>query len=130
MEDTALAHIPPQEVTENKQESTSLLDKIRATKEEQEEERGNNLYSRMAKPTSTATKIKGTIPLNLKFRYLNDLFDGNNAVFEESIEVIDSSADYHTAVSLVKERYIRVYNWDLGEDTTREFLSMISRKFE
>lgn len=107
----------------------SLLDKLQEAQEEEEEE-AKSAYSNIARPASNASKIKGTIPLNLKFRYLNELFDGNNAAFEEAIELIDESPDYHAAVAVVKDKYIRPYGWDLGEDTTREFLSMISRKFE
>jgi outer membrane biosynthesis protein TonB len=110
----------------------SLLDKLRAAqaKEAEEEEAANSVYRNIAKAQSNYAKIKGTIPLNLKFRYLNELFQGDAAAFEQAIDLIDGSADYHTAVALVKEQYIRKYGWDFSNDTTREFLSMISRKFE
>lgn len=79
---------------------------------------------------SSYPPLKGTIPLNLKFKFQNELFNGDNAEFNSAIEMIDQCKDYHTAIALIKEKYIKPFDWDLGAEATRDFLSLVDKKFE
>lgn len=101
-------------VVEEPEEPKTVLDTIRAESE----------------PTHHYPSLKGTIPLNLKFKFQNELFNGDNAEFNSAIEMIDQCKDYHTAIALIKEKYIRPFDWDLGAEATRDFLSMVDKKFE
>jgi hypothetical protein len=121
---------PSTEETQGK----SLLEKLQEARKQEaqasSEAPAPNLLSKLGAQVDQSKRIKGRIPLNLKFRFLNDLFKGSNADFDAAVDIVDNSPDYHSAITLLKEKYIRKYEWDLGTDTVREFLSMVDRRFE
>lgn len=121
-----------EEVEEQSQEAVGndLHEKFKAQATQEAEGSLHEALAEKKEKQAPRIKIKGTIPLNLKFRFLNELFNGDANAFEEAIDTIDGTEDYHTAISVVKRQYMSKFDWDLGEDTTREFLSMVSRRYE
>jgi hypothetical protein len=73
--------------------------------------------------------LHALIPLNKKFNYVNGLFGGSSAEFEQAIAMIDQCSDYHKAIMLIKEKYFRRFAWDLEKDEVKEFYEMVSKKF-
>jgi len=69
------------------------------------------------------------IPLNKKFAFINELFNGNSQEFNEAVDHIDRAADYSAAIQLVKEKYFRKNNWDIEKDEVKDFYELLSRKF-
>jgi hypothetical protein len=88
-----------------------------------------NTVSDMYRPNTKVESIKMVIPLNKKFSFINELFNGNSQEFNEAIDLIDSMHDYPSAIQLVKERYFRKNNWDIEKDEVKEFYELLSRKF-
>jgi hypothetical protein len=73
--------------------------------------------------------LREFIPINKKFAFINGLFGGNSAEFEQAVDMIDQCNDYHKAIMLIKEKYFRRFAWDLEKDEVKEFYEMVSRKF-
>ncbi len=69
------------------------------------------------------------IPLNRRYKFINELFGGSTADFNEAITTIDSCKDYHDAIMIVKEKYLPKYGWDFSKDEVKEFYELIGRKF-
>lgn len=73
--------------------------------------------------------VRSRIALEQKFRFINELFQGNSQAFEEALEVIEKCTDYHKAIMLIKEKYFRPYAWDLERNEVKEFYEIISSRF-
>jgi hypothetical protein len=73
--------------------------------------------------------LRVLIPLNKKYAYINGLFGGSAAEFEQALDMIDQCSDYHKAIMLIKEKYFRRFAWDLEKDEVKEFYEMVSKKF-
>jgi hypothetical protein len=73
--------------------------------------------------------LRAFIPINKKFTFVNGLFGGSDAEFDQAIEMIDQCHDYHKAIMLIKEKYFRRFGWDLEKDEVKEFYELVSRKF-
>lgn len=69
------------------------------------------------------------IPLNHRYKFINELFGGSTAEFNDAITTIDSCKDYHDAIMIVKEKYLPKYGWDFSKDEVKEFYELIGRKF-
>jgi hypothetical protein len=78
----------------------------------------------------TGKKLKGSIPLNLRFKFQNDLFDGDGGELSRAVELIDECKSLHEAMALVKEKYVKKYNWDLNAEATKEFFNVLSKAYE
>ncbi|MFT5916246.1 MAG: hypothetical protein ACJAWV_002929 [Flammeovirgaceae bacterium] len=132
---------------DDKNEVINLIDNALASNEATEKE-GETLLERLGgsmetehKPTLAdkfapepeerkSSQLKGSIPLNMKFQFQNELFGGNNTEFNDAVDMIDECKDYHTAISLLKEKYLRKHDWDLSASTTRDFLNLVDQKFD
>lgn len=75
------------------------------------------------------SQLRGSIPLNLKFKFQNELFGGQHTAFSEAIDRIDQCKDYHQAIGMIKESYMRQFHWDMKSETTQEFLAFVDRRF-
>lgn len=69
------------------------------------------------------------IPLNHRYKFINELFHGNAADFSQAVEAIDACTSYHEAIMLVKDKYLPKYGWDFSKDEVKEFYELIGRKF-
>ena len=112
--------------SDDNSEPETLLEKLGGSTDS-----GDSLINQIAaNENQSISQLRGSIPLNLKFKFQNELFGGNNEDFNKAIDMVDECKDYHTAIALLKEKYIRKYNWDLGDETTRDFLSLVDKKFD
>ena len=73
-------------------------------------------------------QIKLNVPLNMRLRFQQELFNNSKQEYEEAIALLDSTPDYHTAIMKLKRNYMYKYDWDLSNDTTVEFLSMLDNQ--
>jgi hypothetical protein len=69
------------------------------------------------------------IPLNHRYKFINELFGGNAAEFNNAIATIDACKDYHDAMMLIRNKYLPKYGWDFSKDEVKEFYELIGRKF-
>lgn len=69
------------------------------------------------------------ISVNHRYKFINELFGGNATEFNEAVAAIDRCNDYHSAMMLIKQKYLPQYGWDFSKDEVKEFYELIGRKF-
>ncbi|MDW7690763.1 hypothetical protein R9C00_21605 [Flammeovirgaceae bacterium SG7u.111] len=120
--------------------ASTVLEKLGGTTEDEgDEDKGdesqddsdNSHYQSLLEKLGHTKKndIRSNMSLNMKFRYQNDLFAGDNAEFNNALDLIEQCSDYQKAMELLKTKYMRTYNWDVSDDTTKEFLTMVTNQF-
>jgi hypothetical protein len=82
--------------------------------------------------TFTRTPIESvarSISLNQKFRFINQLFNGNSSAYNQAIEEIDTLANYGQALDLISYQYASQYLWDMSSDEVSELVEILKRRF-
>ncbi|MCB0515278.1 MAG: hypothetical protein R2798_04495 [Chitinophagales bacterium] len=69
------------------------------------------------------------IGYNDKVAYLNELFGGDEAVFNKSLEELSQSKNIIEAMTYVNLHLKMRYKWDSDSSTARNFMSMLRNKF-
>ncbi|MFD2573331.1 hypothetical protein ACFSUS_22005 [Spirosoma soli] len=73
--------------------------------------------------------IARSISLNQKFRFINQLFNGNTSAYNQAIEEIDTLNNYGQALDLISYRYASQYLWDMSSDEVSELVEILKRRF-
>ncbi len=73
--------------------------------------------------------LKSSIPLNLKFLFINILFDGNSVDYAHALSQVEQVDSINKAKEVLSKNYASKYNWDLHSEEKEEFLKIIERKF-
>ncbi|AQG81787.1 hypothetical protein [Spirosoma montaniterrae] len=73
--------------------------------------------------------VARSISLNQKFRFINQLFNGNSSAYNQAIEEIDSLDTYGQALDLISYRYASQYLWDMSSDEVSELVEILKRRF-
>lgn len=73
--------------------------------------------------------IARSISLNQKFRFINQLFNGNAVAYNQAIEEIDTLNNYGQALDLISYRYASQYLWDMSSDEVSELVEILKRRF-
>ncbi len=73
--------------------------------------------------------IGRSISLNQKFRFINQLFNGNTSAYNQAIEEIDTLNNYGQALDLISYRYASQYLWDMSSDEVSELVEILKRRF-
>ncbi len=73
--------------------------------------------------------LKKSISINQRFRYTNELFDGDKVLFNDVIEKLEIAASYEDAVKFLKRNYAQKYNWDYSNEDVTEFFDLLARKY-
>jgi len=73
--------------------------------------------------------VARSISLNQKFRFINQLFNGNTNAYNQAIEEIDSLDNYGQALDLISYRYASQYLWDMSSDEVSELVEILKRRF-
>ncbi|GAB3981055.1 hypothetical protein GCM10028806_49980 [Spirosoma terrae] len=73
--------------------------------------------------------IARSISLNQKFRFINQLFNGSSAAYNQAIEEIDTLNNYGQALDLISYRYASQYLWDMSSDEVSELVEILKRRF-
>lgn len=82
--------------------------------------------------TFTRTPIESvarSISLNQKFRFINQLFNGNSSAYNQAIEEIDTLDNYGQALDLISYRYASQFLWDMSSDEVSELVEILKRRF-
>ncbi len=74
--------------------------------------------------------LETLIPLNMKMAFVDELFKGDRAIFDEVVNKIDHCATYHEAIMYIRENYFYKYDWSLENSEVQEFYSIIEKKFD
>ncbi|MGV3557403.1 hypothetical protein [Larkinella arboricola] len=73
--------------------------------------------------------ISKSISLNQKFMFINQLFNGSAASYNEAIEQLDHATSYEQAHDLVTNRYSAQYSWDMNSDEVGMLVEILKRRF-
>lgn len=73
--------------------------------------------------------LKSSIPLNLKFLFINVLFEGKSSEYNEALNLIEGCQDFNTAKTLLDSKYGERHVWAKHEQAAGEFWQLIQRKF-
>lgn len=73
--------------------------------------------------------VARSISLNQKFRFINQLFNGNTGAYNQAVEEIDALSSYGQALDLISDRYAPQYLWDMKSDEVSELIDILKRRF-
>ncbi|HQU99775.1 MAG: hypothetical protein JNK61_08900 [Bacteroidia bacterium] len=72
--------------------------------------------------------LKKAIGINEKFLFINELFEGSLASYNEHIEKINVAADVHHAHAII-DALISKYAWDGSLSIVKQFKDLVDRRF-
>ena len=99
--------------------SDSLNDKLKQSKKELSE----------ALKDTPIKDIKKAIGINDRFQFINDLFKGDEAMYERSIKTINGFSIYPEAEYWIRRELKTKLGWDDQHDTVKQFDQLIKRRF-
>lgn len=73
--------------------------------------------------------LKESLTLNQQFMFIKELFLGDEVVFNQALDQLESCRSYHDATSLLKRSYSLKNQWDLESDVVKNFFEMLSRRY-
>jgi hypothetical protein len=92
-----------------------------------EQESKSSLAEKLQK--SKIQSIKTSLPINQKFVYINNLFNGNIQEFAEAADRIDECRDLSEVKRLLHDTFIPKYRWNTSDEVYKEFEQVVERKF-
>ena len=72
--------------------------------------------------------LAASISLNQKFVFINKLFNGDSAAFNETLQILESCQSTDEAINLLKYKYAPKYQWNLNSDEADELIDILKRK--
>ncbi len=75
--------------------------------------------------SSAINDLKRAIPINDRFRFQRELFNNNVSLFNETLARLNSMPDFEEARAFL----LREFEWDDEQDSTRDFLVLLGRRF-
>ena len=73
--------------------------------------------------------VARSISLNQKFRFINQLFNGNSSAYNQAVEEMDALKSYGQALDLISDQYASQYLWDMDSDEVTELVEILKRRF-
>ena len=83
----------------------------------------DNLSSKLqSKPI---VDIAAAIGINDKFQLIRDLFNGDSATFNKTLEILNGATNFNEAFSYINENF----DWDMEDPSVHFILELVRRKF-
>lgn len=73
--------------------------------------------------------ISGSISLNQRFLFINNLFDGNYEVFNQAVKELEACNSFTEAKEQMLRNYMPKFKWDLRSAEAEEFFDILKRRF-
>lgn len=73
--------------------------------------------------------LKKSIGINEKFKFMNELFDGNLKEYNESIEVLNNCSSFADAENYIEQTLLSKYDWKKESGTYQSLMFLVQRKF-
>ena len=73
--------------------------------------------------------LSRSISLNQKFRFINQLFNGNVDAYNEALAELDQLTNYGQALDLISYRYANQFVWNMDSDEVSELVEILKRRF-
>jgi hypothetical protein len=71
------------------------------------------------------SSIRNAIGINEKFHFINDLFDGDKQLYDNTLTILDNSTNFNEAYNYLIENF----TWDMDDETVQQLLELIRRKY-
>jgi hypothetical protein len=78
---------------------------------------------------SRIQSIKTSLPINQKFVYINNLFNGSIQDFAEAADRIDECRDLNEVKRLIENTFLPKYHWNPNDEIFKEFEEVVERRF-
>lgn len=69
------------------------------------------------------------IGLNQKFQFINELFDGDADAYRNAVKTLNHCDSLEEAKQLVKNEWMKPFNWDEEDSLTLTFLNLVERRY-
>lgn len=111
----------------------TLIDSIDEIRREEK-----SLNERFADNTSTLGQkfqrqpihdLRAAIGINLKFRFIDVLFDSNREAFDRAIENLNTCASIDEARTYIRESLEKRFNWEENRPAAEELLDLVERRY-
>lgn len=73
--------------------------------------------------------LNAAIGINERFRFINELFEGNAQPYAEVIEKLNRTQDLNQAMQII-ESYMSKYSWTKTNQSFVKFVKLVERKFQ
>lgn len=73
--------------------------------------------------------LKNSISINQRFSFINELFDGDNMTYYNTIQQLDQFRSPDEATHFITNDLARRYDWSKKQDSVNKLLRLIERKF-
>ena len=118
--------VPP--VTQNP--DVKLYEKFKTEKPNLNESLRKTEDAKMAvQDTRKIESLKESISINQRFAFINELFNGENMVYHEAIQKLDSFPDAASAKNYLLQDLAAQHNWVKKEEHLNKLIKLIDRKF-
>ena len=75
------------------------------------------------------TDIKKHISINQRFMFVNDLFGGSTAEFNQAVESLEKLDNYDTAMQFLIQNYQGKHQWDMDSEEVNEFIQILHKRY-
>jgi hypothetical protein len=110
------------------EEPATIADKFKGEKKFINERLGDN-----GKRTDLSSKLQSkpirdigsSLGLNDRFKLINELFNGDNDTYQQTVKRLDSATNFNEAFNYINTSY----DWDMEDDSVQMMLDLVRRKF-
>ncbi len=110
------------------EEPATIADKFKGEKKFINERLGDNGMRQdlSSKLQSKPIRDIGTsLGLNDRFKLINELFNGDQDSFQQTINILDNASNFNEAFNYINTSY----DWDMEDDAVQMLLDLVRRKF-
>jgi hypothetical protein len=87
----------------------------------------NNILTKHRK--SKIYDLKAAVPINLRYIFINELFQGGADDYQLALVQIERCEDFESAKNILDQVYGRKYNWNAEKTEVKEFFELVERRF-
>jgi hypothetical protein len=77
----------------------------------------------------TTGSITQNIALHQKFMFIQQLYHGSSANYDESIKKLEQASSYQETMDLIKYTFAKQYSWDMTGEAAIALIELVKRKF-
>lgn len=108
-------------VADRFEEKTTVHDKILKTKEDK------SVAEKLS--SMPLLDLKKSIGINEKFKFVNELFDGNLQDYNNAIDALNNFTSFMDAQNHIEQAFVSKYNWQRESGVYQSLLFLVQRKF-
>ncbi len=110
------------------------MDEDDEVEEEEDDDTFNDTFQSQRGPTIADSQgqishVLNAVSINQRYMFINELYDGDADVFVKSLDEINQSTTFDTAVDHLVKNYAKEYDWDMNSDEVKELLKIVFRRF-